>query len=176
MRSPIPIEERIAITIWWLANNLPAVWPGMFNNCWHRCGGLLAMELELLSTIIRPGPTGRVSLYQKQETQTIHYCINQTGLISFMLSHGFPCMDYSIAWVCEAIRSTPFLEMGHQRSYCQDIGSRANFMGKPSPHPKTCASLSPSVSFSPEFETSASSSGVDVLGPAMNRMVTCIKG
>ncbi|XP_015276416.1 PREDICTED: putative nuclease HARBI1 [Gekko japonicus] len=65
MRMPIPMEERVAITIWWLAN----------TNCYRQVGehfGLarstiagivvevcLAIELELLESVIRPGPYGR---------------------------------------------------------------------------------------------------------------------
>ncbi|KAL8181296.1 UNVERIFIED_CONTAM: hypothetical protein K2H54_053088 [Gekko kuhli] len=66
MRTPIPVDERVAIAIWWLANTVSYRLLGQqFGLARSTVAEIvievcLALEMELLSSVIRPGPTAQL--------------------------------------------------------------------------------------------------------------------
>lgn len=67
MREPIPVEQRVAIAVWWMANNTSYRRVGeKFGVARSTVAGIVvevcrAIEEEILSVVVRPGPAGRVS-------------------------------------------------------------------------------------------------------------------
>lgn len=67
-RDPIPVEERVAIAVWWLTKTISyRVIGQLFGVMRSTVAGIiteicLAMEAEFLCAVVRPGPPARVSI------------------------------------------------------------------------------------------------------------------
>lgn len=78
MQSPIPVEECMAIAIWWLANTLSyRVLGQLFGVGRSTVAGIvidvcLAMEAELLSPVVRPGPPVQMSVLHIKHLFLLH--------------------------------------------------------------------------------------------------------
>lgn len=72
MRQPIPLEEHVAIVVWWLPNTISyRVLAQLFGVARSTVAGIvidvcLAIEAELLSSVVCPGPVLQVSILLNQ--------------------------------------------------------------------------------------------------------------
>ncbi|KAL8182185.1 UNVERIFIED_CONTAM: hypothetical protein K2H54_046959 [Gekko kuhli] len=84
MRCPIPVDERVAIAIWWLANTVSYRLLGQqFGLARSTVAEIvievcLAMEMELLSSVIRPGPTAQQDPANETTIMTYYYHIQDS--------------------------------------------------------------------------------------------------
>lgn len=66
MREPIPVEQRLAIALWWMANTTSyRMVREQFGVARSTIAGIvaevcLAIQEELLAIVVRPGPAGMV--------------------------------------------------------------------------------------------------------------------